>query len=59
MDFEFWDRCPKCAKIMVTEPNLWKLRGIIGGATISGGVLAAATLPLLGFGIGGIAAGII
>lgn len=57
MDFEFWERCPKCGKQLVNEANLWKLRGIIGGATIGGGLLAAAALPLIGFGAGGVAAG--
>lgn len=57
MDFQFWERCPKCGKILVNEPNLWKLRGIIGGSTVGGLILGAAALPLIGFGAGGVAAG--
>lgn len=57
MDFEFWERCPKCGNQLVNESNLWKLRGIIGGAVVGGGLLGAAALPLLGFGAGGVAAG--
>lgn len=54
---EFWDRCPKCGKPLVNEANLWKLRGIIGGCAIGGGLLGAAMLPLVGFGSAGVAAG--
>ncbi|XP_037046389.1 interferon alpha-inducible protein 6-like [Bradysia coprophila] len=57
MDFEFWERCPKCGNQLVNEANLWKLRGIIGGCAIGGAALGAITLPLLGFGAGGVAAG--
>lgn len=57
MDFEFWERCPKCGKQLVNEANLWKLRGIIGGCVIGGGILGALALPLVGFGAGGVAAG--
>lgn len=58
MAFEFWERCPKCGNPLVNESNLWKLRGIIGGCGIGGAVLGAIALPLLGFGAGGVAAGI-
>lgn len=51
---EFWDRCPNCGKPLVTESNLWKLRGIL---MISGGVLGAIVLPLMGFSTAGVAAG--
>lgn len=54
MDFEFWDKCPKCGKPLVNESNLWKVRGIIGGAVVGGGILGAAILPLAGFGAGGV-----
>lgn len=57
MDFEFWERCPKCGKPLVNESNLWKLRGILGGCAVGGGILGAVALPLFGFGAGGVAAG--
>ncbi|XP_031629586.1 interferon alpha-inducible protein 27-like protein 1 [Contarinia nasturtii] len=52
-----WDRCPKCGKPLVCESNVWTLRALIGGCTVGGAIIGAASLPLLGFGTAGVAAG--
>lgn len=52
-----WELCPTCDKPLVNEDNLRKLRKIIVVSGLGCGVLGAATLPLLGFGLGGVTAG--
>lgn len=52
-----WRRCSKCNKPLVCEGNWRKLRKIILISTASAGIMGALTLPLLGFGAGGVAKG--
>ncbi|XP_011705111.1 PREDICTED: interferon alpha-inducible protein 27-like protein 2B [Wasmannia auropunctata] len=49
--------CPNCNKPLPNEENLYKLRTLLLGTTVIGGILGCATLPLLGFGLAGISAG--
>lgn len=50
-------KCLVCDKPLVCEGNLKILRGIVIGSTVGAGILGVAALPLIGFGLGGIAAG--
>lgn len=52
-----WERCPNCNKPMVCEPNVWRIRRIMGGCIAGTDTLDAAVLPLLGFNAGEIVAG--
>lgn len=49
-----WERCPNCGKPLNNEANIKTLRTILG---LGGVILGGSTLPLLGFGLGGITAG--
>lgn len=50
-------KCLACNKPAVCEENLKKLRALVIGCTCGFGALGLVTLPLLGFGLGGIIAG--
>lgn len=52
-----YESCLKCNKPLVCESNLWKIRAIMGVCVVGTGLLGTATLPLLGFGSGGVVAG--
>lgn len=45
-----WYRCPNTNKPEVCSENLWKIRAIVGGAAVAGGVAGYYILPTLGFG---------
>lgn len=44
-----WTKCPNTNKPEVCEENLWKLRAIVGGTTVAGGVAGYYLLPAIGF----------
>lgn len=44
-----WYRCPKTNKPEVCAENLWKLRAIVGGTAVVGGVAGYYILPAVGF----------
>lgn len=56
-NFEMFQKCSICKKPIVNEFNLKKLRILMLAGGVSGGLLGVAVLPLLGFGLSGIAAG--
>lgn len=53
----FFEECPSCRRPLTNEANLRKLRRIIIGTFLTGGILGAAALPLIGFGAAGVTAG--
>lgn len=55
--WSFYDRCPHCKKPARSPSNLRRLRTLVVGGTLSCGLMGAAALPFLGFGLGGITAG--